>query len=150
MPAVTTLTADEVGAFFDVVRVLRPHIATADELTRLTRQMADEGGAIFVGVRAEGVPVGFASARIATSLRSRGWYCYVYDLIIHPDARRRGYGQMLIERLTQIAREAGCQRIELASRPTNTAAHAFYKRLGFGVVGVKFALTLASGDTPSS
>ena len=52
-------------------------------------------------------------------------------LCVQPMQRRRGIGRRLSEWLVESARVAGIESIGLELRADNTAALAFYRRLGF-------------------
>ncbi|RMD78948.1 MAG: GNAT family N-acetyltransferase, partial [Gammaproteobacteria bacterium] len=52
-----------------------------------------------------------------------------------PERRRRGHGGYLLRRLIQIAGRLGARTLFLEVRPSNAAALALYRRLGFEEVG---------------
>jgi diamine N-acetyltransferase len=52
--------------------------------------------------------------------------------------QRKGVGRELMERATQYAREAGYRRLLLGVYSRNTAALAFYDRIGFRPVGERY------------
>lgn len=54
--------------------------------------------------------------------------------LLHP-FQRRGFGRALMERATVYARDAGLARLLLGVYSRNTAALAFYNRIGFHRVG---------------
>lgn len=56
---------------------------------------------------------------------------YVQDLMIHPDARRRGIARALVAVVADRAAGWGCRRLYLTSEPDNTAAHAAWLSMGF-------------------
>jgi ribosomal protein S18 acetylase RimI-like enzyme len=58
----------------------------------------------------------------------RGWINY---LAVHPDHRRRGFARELMKKAEEILREAGCPKINLQIRSTNTTVIAFYESIGF-------------------
>ena len=49
-----------------------------------------------------------------------------------PSLQGRGYGRALVNMLTDALRENGVRGLHLSMDPANTAARAFYDRLGFG------------------
>ncbi|MCZ2153032.1 MAG: GNAT family N-acetyltransferase [Bryobacterales bacterium] len=55
---------------------------------------------------------------------------YLEDLFVLPEARRKGYGRALFERLAAIALERGCQRLDWAVLDWNRPAIDFYEGLG--------------------
>lgn len=54
---------------------------------------------------------------------------------VAPEHQRRGVGRALLEHACQAARRAGKARLLLEVRVSNTAARAFYARLGFHEIG---------------
>ena len=58
----------------------------------------------------------------------RGWINY---LGVSPEHQKRGFGRLLMEAAEQRLRAAGCPKINLQVRTTNTAVLAFYRALGY-------------------
>lgn len=58
----------------------------------------------------------------------RGWINY---LAVHPDQQRKGIGRQLMDHAEGLLREAGCPKINLQIRATNSAVVTFYESLGF-------------------
>lgn len=52
-------------------------------------------------------------------------------LAVHPDARGRGVGEVLVRHVVQTARARGATRVVMSSGPQMLAAHRLYARLGF-------------------
>ncbi len=78
----------------------------------------------------DGEPVGFALFfhSFSTFLAQPG--IYLEDLFVKPEARGRGVGRLLLERLAKIAVERDCGRLEWAVLNWNKDAIRFYERLG--------------------
>ncbi|MCA9278382.1 MAG: GNAT family N-acetyltransferase [Phycisphaeraceae bacterium] len=55
---------------------------------------------------------------------------FLEDIVIRPEYRSRGAGACVMELLTQIARDAGCDRMFWHVVSNNDAAIRFYERLG--------------------
>jgi GNAT superfamily N-acetyltransferase len=55
---------------------------------------------------------------------------YLEDLFVRPDYRGKGIGRKLLARLTSIARDRECGRVEWAVLDWNEPAIGFYKSLG--------------------
>ncbi len=55
----------------------------------------------------------------------------VKRMYVRPDARGRGVGRLLLDRLVRAAREAGYQRVLLDSSRFMTSAHELYRSVGF-------------------
>lgn len=60
----------------------------------------------------------------------RGWINY---LAVHPDHQRRGFARELMQHAEALLRAAGCPKINLQVRSSNTAVIAFYESIGFSV-----------------
>jgi len=60
----------------------------------------------------------------------RGWINY---LAVAPAHRRRGLGTQLVREAERLLRTAGCPKINLQIRTSNTDVIDFYKALGFTV-----------------
>jgi len=60
----------------------------------------------------------------------RGWINY---LAVAPECRRRGLATQLVREAERRLRQAGCPKINLQIRTSNTGVIDFYKTLGFAV-----------------
>lgn len=75
----------------------------------------------------DGRPVGMASGvPTADPLAPE-----LISMWVHPDARGRKVGHLLIDAIAQWARESGADRLQLAVMPDNARAKALYRRAGF-------------------
>lgn len=123
-----------------------PHADVVVE-TRFTPQWLD--GLVV----ANGVPEGLRSAArsmalavetpLAASGPSRGgdlgWayaalvgdQAWLFDLVVAPEARRRGWGRALVATLAHRAARAGAQTFHLLVLASNAGANALYESLGF-------------------
>jgi ribosomal protein S18 acetylase RimI-like enzyme len=77
--------------------------------------------------------VGVLDGRVAATAMAgyeghRGWVNY---LAVHPDRRRRGLGQQMMNAAEERLRARGCPKINLQIRTDNSSALAFYARLGY-------------------
>jgi GNAT superfamily N-acetyltransferase len=57
--------------------------------------------------------------------------CWLEDLFVRDEDRRRGLGEALVRAAVERARERGCGRIELDVSESNHGAWALYERVGF-------------------
>ena len=64
---------------------------------------------------------------------------HINNLAIHPDARRRGLGRVLLARVLEEAAALGAPHATLEVRRSNTAARRLYEGAGFELVGVRTA-----------
>jgi L-amino acid N-acyltransferase YncA len=86
-------------------------------------------------VESRGVVVGWASLNV---FNAREAYRHVADISVYVarDARGKGAGTALLERLVELGREGGFHKLVLAGFPSNAASVALYRRLGFREVGI--------------
>lgn len=62
---------------------------------------------------------------------------HLLAIATHPDARRRGIGQRLLDHLLALARARAAALVTLEVRRSNVPAIALYERAGFVTVGVR-------------
>ena len=62
---------------------------------------------------------------------------HINNLAIHPQARQRGLGKVLLERVLEEATAMGAPHATLEVRRSNDAARRLYERAGFTVAGVR-------------
>jgi len=74
--------------------------------------------------------VSYAGAFIQTNLYHKR-HLFVDDLVTYNSVRSRGYGDAMMEYLTNYAKIGGCKRIVLSSGIQRVEAHKFYKKQGF-------------------
>ena len=60
---------------------------------------------------------------------------HLMNFAVHPVWRRNGVGRKLMGKALDTGRSAGAQAVSLEVRPSNTEARAFYRDLGFTVIG---------------
>ena len=95
----------------------------SDELTNET--------AHFLVLEADGEVVGYIGTFVVIDS------CYVSNIAIMPQYRRRGFGQLLLQRACENARDLGALSISLEVRPSNSPAIALYEKLGFEEIGLR-------------
>lgn len=87
-------------------------------------------GRLFV-LRVDGRVAGMANALLTVSTAEGRRVVLLEDVIVGAAWRGRGYGRALVERVVAWARAEGLPRVTLLADRDNTAALAFYRRLGF-------------------
>ncbi|KAF0221713.1 MAG: ribosomal-protein-alanine [Geobacteraceae bacterium] len=60
---------------------------------------------------------------------------HILDVAVHKDFRGYGLGKLLVERVIAECREGGADFVSLEVRPSNHAAIALYRKLGFKETG---------------
>lgn len=59
-------------------------------------------------------------------------------LVVAAKAQRGGIGRMLVEAAEKWCRDAGCELVEVTSNDRLTAAHAFYRHMGYERSSIRF------------
>ena len=74
---------------------------------------------------------GVCQLRFRHSLWTATEDCWLEDLFVRGEARRRGIARALVQRALERARERGCRRVELDTNEDNHGAIALYESIGF-------------------
>ena len=84
----------------------------------------------------EGTVVGLCHYIYHRSTARLELMCYLQDLFTAPDYRGHGIGRALIERVYEIAKEAGCKRVYWQTHVTNTPGRTLYDKVAkhFGFI----------------
>ncbi len=86
-------------------------------------------------VKPEGEALGVVLANFNWSLKFAGRALWIEELYVAPQARRRGIGRLLVERVLDYAEEEGIRGIDLEAYRGNTPASILYRSLGFYRLG---------------
>ncbi len=86
--------------------------------------------------------IGFCSLTIKNNLWQAGNLGHVDELVVDENIRGQGIGKKLIERITEIAQENSCKKIELDSAFQRKNAHSFYESIGYENRAYLFSKTL--------
>jgi GNAT superfamily N-acetyltransferase len=139
--SIRLLTTDaEMARCFPVLRELRPHLGSVDDLLAITRVMQAEG-AEFAALEEQGEIATVAAFRLRTMLVS-GRTLYVDDLVTAERFRSRGHRKRMLGWLMAYARERGCAVFSLDSGTFRQEAHAFYFREGMRITAFHFQVRL--------
>jgi ribosomal-protein-alanine N-acetyltransferase len=104
-------------------------LATALALERMRVLVAESVGEVNEGGDAAVGLLGYVVALVT------GPEAEIADLAVAPQARRRGIGRALLERVLAELGEAGARTVYLEVRESNQAARTLYEANGFGSVG---------------
>ena len=61
--------------------------------------------------------------------------CYIANVAVRRDFRKRGFGRRLVENALEVAKEKSCSFITLEVRVSNLAAISLYESCGFEKIG---------------
>jgi ribosomal protein S18 acetylase RimI-like enzyme len=131
----------QVGACYEVMRQLRPDLASAVGFEDRWRRQLDEGYRL-LALWAGGRPRALAGFRVLESF-VHGRFLYVDDLVTEEDERGRGHGEKLLARLEAEGRALGCRKLVLDTDLDNALAHRFYYRQGLLAMALRFSVALA-------
>jgi GNAT superfamily N-acetyltransferase len=89
----------------------------------------------------DGQLVGTADLLVVANLTHRGQpWAIVENVIVASSARRTGVGRALMGHLIELAREAGCCKLQLLSGRHRTEAHELYRSMGLDAVAEGFKI----------
>jgi ribosomal protein S18 acetylase RimI-like enzyme len=100
-------------------------------LSAVFENMLESDGFELLCAERDGRVLGFASLAILQNFWQEGPVMYITTMIVDEKHRGTGIGKALAARITEIAQEKGCAKIELESAFHRTDAHAFYEKMGF-------------------
>ena len=145
-------TPDDAGPLVELLRAgaLGPSDEDPGHLDPYRSALADiaatPGAEVLVAER-DGDVVATCQLLVFRHLQHRGGRCAeVESMHVRPDLQGTGVGGMLLEAAVELARAAGCYRVQLTSNAARSDAHRFYARHGFIPSHVGFKRVL---DPPS-
>ncbi len=124
------IVADLLIAFRDHLQDNRP--SDNAMLAGVERLMEGvEAEFLLASVDEDSPPAGVAQLRFRFSVWEAAPDCWLEDVYVREEARRKGVGEALVQAAIGRAGERGARRIELDTNEENAAALALYERLGF-------------------
>lgn len=75
--------------------------------------------------------IGFISLSLIPQLAVRGDFMRISYFAVDAETRSKGIGKQVEDYVAALARQMGCDRIELHSHSRRTQAHDFYLRQGY-------------------
>jgi ribosomal protein S18 acetylase RimI-like enzyme len=76
-------------------------------------------------------PHGLAVLRFRPAIWTEGLDCYLEELYVVPNRRRKGLGRALMDAAIEVARSRGAKHMDLGTSEDDVAARALYESLGF-------------------
>lgn len=129
-------TPVELAACFDVMKQLRPHLASPQAFIEQVQRQFTAGYQLLGGVQGTTV-VGLVGYREMENLLY-GRFVYVDDLVVDASLRQAGLGARLLDTVRQEARHAGCAHFVLDTGLHMPLAQRFYYREGLLARGMHF------------
>ena len=127
------------------MQVLRPHFADEAAFVERVDEVQRAEGYRLVGVFEDEPAHALAVAGFRVGhMLAWGHFLYVDDLSTLPQARRRGYGRLLLDWLSDEAERLGCDQLHLDSGvgPDRIDAHRLYFNTGFAIGSYHFVRRL--------
>lgn len=136
-------TAADAPAVAALLGELGYPVAAAEAARRLARP-----GERVLLAEADGRPVGLVALTVGAQLPHAEPVARVTALVVGAPARGRGAGRRLIARAEELAREAGCEGIEVTSgiRSEREAGHRLYEGAGYTRTSYRFWRPLGDGN----
>ena len=76
-----------------------------------------------------GVMVGFSAFLFHRSTWAKNYYCYLEDLFVSKEFRKRGIAEQLIKAVVEAAKKNGASRVYWVTREGNSTARPLYNKL---------------------
>jgi GNAT superfamily N-acetyltransferase len=130
----------ETALAFEAMRELRTHRDDEADFVRRVDEDQRPQGYRLIGAFEDGRCVAVAGFRPMFTL-AWGDALYVDDLSTHPDARGRGHGRALLERVAEEAARLGYEQVHLDSgvEANRLDAHRLYLNTGMRITSFHFA-----------
>ena len=90
----------------------------------------------------DNVVKGILNMRFELQLHHCAKIAEILEFVIDKDCRNKGIGKQMLELAIHIAKEQGCDQIELDSNQKRKDAHRFYEREGFTNTHYKFVKSI--------
>ncbi|MCE0496108.1 GNAT family N-acetyltransferase [Vibrio salinus] len=97
---------------------------------RIEQLLAHRDAELLVAVD-DGSILGVISLHFIPQIALAGDYCRISALCVSEEARNGGIGALLEEKAVELAKQRGCDRMEVHSHSRRVDAHRFYYRQGY-------------------
>lgn len=148
-------TAENLDALVERWYTLASSMEEYDELNELVyadvnevssdgfRALLDEDAVTIYRIFHEDEEIGYVTLRKGQhTSRKYSQYLRIVDLAIDDGHRNRGQGTEVVNRVTELAREWGCDHLKVSCEWHNDGARRFYREAGFRPKQVDYALPL--------
>ena len=124
-------SADDAAAIAPLLAELGYPTEAGTVRARLERIASDSDRAGVLIAEAEGALAALIAYQLIEHLERAAPTCRITALVTDPQHRRRGVAARLLTAVEELARERGCDRLEVTTRPRREEALAFYLGAGF-------------------
>ncbi|WP_144549101.1 GNAT family N-acetyltransferase [Peribacillus simplex] len=116
---------------FDLYRVFYEQASDPGRSREFLRERLTNGESVVFMAYAEGNPIGFVQLYPSFSSVSmmRSWV--LNDLFVKESARKKGFGEELLNAAITFARETGAKGVSLETGKDNVNAQKLYEKIGF-------------------
>lgn len=124
-----------------LLRQLGYDVSGEEVQVRLSELAGRQADPVLVAVEADQV-LGLVALHWTAMLHTPKPVARITALVVHESVRGRGIGRSLVEAASVLARQAGCEVLELTTALHRTDAQAFYKGIGFEASSLRLHRTL--------
>lgn len=156
MGSLRILSSEEFPAFFETAVASYAHDNAASgrwlaadaaalarkEMLALLPAGAETPGHHLYAIQPEGEAAAVGYLWLATLERGTQKVTYVYQVIVSPEHRRRGYARVALQEAERIAAGQGHASIALHVFANNETARSLYESLGYGVTSLNLSKAL--------
>lgn len=132
IPAISELYREQ---FREMSKLIPDFIKEGDQSVEFLEKTISNDDSDILVYENDGTVVGFillqAKERPDFDFMLPGKYCYIMDVIVTENSRRKGFGTALMNSAKDWAKEQNCSFINLDVLTTNTNAISLYEKLGF-------------------
>jgi ribosomal protein S18 acetylase RimI-like enzyme len=139
----------QVGDAAGIARLVTPlgYPTTAASVTGMWAEWTAEGNFALV-VDGPHALVGVITVHHMAVLHRPRRVGRITSLAVDRAARGQGHGRALVRAAEDALQRAGCGMVEVTSHARRTAAHEFYRRMGYEQTSLRFARDLAESAAP--
>ena len=132
IPAISKLYREQ---FREMSKLIPDFIKEGDQSIEFLEKTISNDDSDILVYESDGTVVGFillqAKERPDFDFMLPGKYCYIMDIIITENQRKKGFGTALMNSAKDWAKEQNCSFINLDVLTKNTNAISLYEKLGF-------------------